>query len=116
MQKGWVEIPQEKRDLFVLLFCYIVHFRECLKFCFGIVIQKELDQVTRTHNSYRIRPQCNVETPSGKPDILYSVPEITGIHCFLCCGVVAEASFKISFYCSLREKAERSAGNVVEMI
>ena len=45
--------------------------RECLKFCFMQVIQKELNTMVRNWNLHRIRPSNNAESPSGVPDVLY---------------------------------------------
>ena len=45
---------------------------ECLKFCFMQVLRDEL------WNLHRMRPSTNVESPSGRPDILYFLPEING--------------------------------------
>ena len=53
----------------------IVH-RECLKFCFMLVIRKELDRATRLWNTHRIRSSNNQEAPPGKPDILHFLPEL----------------------------------------
>ena len=48
--------------------------RECLKFCFMQVIQKELNVIARNWNLHRIRPSNNAESPSGIPDVLYFNP------------------------------------------
>ncbi|XP_057300662.1 uncharacterized protein LOC130635218 [Hydractinia symbiolongicarpus] len=55
----------------------IIH-KECLKFCFHGLIQKELDDMIEVHNTHRIRPYPNQECPSGRPDIIYAVPETYG--------------------------------------
>ena len=49
--------------------------RECLKFCFMQVIQKELNTMMRSWNLHRIRPSNNAESPSGAPDVLYFNPQ-----------------------------------------
>lgn len=51
----------------------IIH-RKCLKFCFMDVIQSELHRAALEWNVHRIRPSNNVESPPGKPDVLYFVP------------------------------------------
>ena len=48
--------------------------RECLKFCFMQVIQKELNVIARNWNLHRIRPSNNAESPSGIPDVRYFNP------------------------------------------
>ena len=51
---------------------------ECLKFCFIPLIQGELDRVTLHWNLHKIRPSSNEESPSGRPDVLYFLPELSG--------------------------------------
>ena len=51
---------------------------ECLKFCFMPVIRHELHKVAVLWNLHKIRPSTNQESPSGRPDMLYFVPEVTG--------------------------------------
>ena len=51
---------------------------ECLKFCFMPLIQKELYKVAVLWNLHKIRPTNNAESPSGRPDMLYFVPDVTG--------------------------------------
>ncbi|XP_032228118.2 uncharacterized protein LOC116611723 [Nematostella vectensis] len=49
---------------------------ECLKFCFMQLIQDELDRVSMHWNLHRIRPCINQETPPGRTDVLYYLPEL----------------------------------------
>lgn len=51
---------------------------ECLKFCFMPLIQEELDRVAVHWNLHKIRPSSNEESPSGRPDVLYFLPELSG--------------------------------------
>jgi hypothetical protein len=51
---------------------------ECLRFCYCNLIQKELHKVATLWNLHNIRPSNNSESPSGRPDTMYFVPEITG--------------------------------------
>ena len=51
---------------------------ECLRFCYCDLIQKELHKVATLWNLHNIRPSRNTESPSGRPDTMYFVPEITG--------------------------------------
>ena len=51
---------------------------ECLKFAFMPVIKDELDRVTMHWNLHKIRPSSNDESPSGRPDVLYFLPELNG--------------------------------------
>lgn len=47
----------------------------CLQFCFMPLIQKELHQVAKLWNLHHIRPSTNNDSPPGKPDVLYFLPE-----------------------------------------
>jgi len=49
--------------------------QNCLQFCFMQIIQNELHQVAKNWNLHNIRPSTNQESPSGKPDIMYFLPE-----------------------------------------
>jgi len=49
----------------------------CLKFSFMPLLQSELHRVARHWNTHRIRPYPNQETPPGKPDVLFFIPEHT---------------------------------------
>ena len=44
-------------------------------YCFGPIIQKDLDSVVKCWNSHRIRP-FGRDTIAGIPDELYSFPDI----------------------------------------
>ena len=50
---------------------------ECLLYCFGELIQKDLDCFKNSWNSHRISRQMNsnsLSRPWGRPDILYFAP------------------------------------------
>ena len=49
---------------------------ECLKFCFMQLIQDELKHVAEHWNLHRIRPCRNSDSPAGRPDVLYFLPEL----------------------------------------
>lgn len=51
---------------------------ECLRYCFMDVIQAELDRIAEHWNLHEIRSQRHLDSPSGKPELLYFVPEIFG--------------------------------------
>lgn len=69
----WIEFFKDLRDSGRYCDDNIIHC-ECLKFCFMDILQSELHRVAEEWNVHRIRPSNNVETPSGKPEILYFVP------------------------------------------
>ena len=56
----------------------LLYLRECLKFCFNDVLQKELHEVQKLHNCHRIRPYPNQQCPSGKPNIICNIPQAFG--------------------------------------
>lgn len=51
---------------------------ECLRFCVTNVLQSELDRIAIHWNLHNVRPQKNVDTCTGKPEMLFHVPELTG--------------------------------------
>ena len=53
--------------------------RDAVRFCFGNLITIELDEFTVTWNHHRIRQSNMAETPGGIPDILYYMPQMSGI-------------------------------------
>ena len=42
------------------------------------LLQTELDGIKDTHNNHRIRKQRNVDSPQGRPNLLYSIPAAYG--------------------------------------
>ena len=50
-----------------------------MRYCFGKIIQRELDDFVTEWNSHRIRLSKMVEAPSGVPNVLFSYPELHGI-------------------------------------
>lgn len=54
---------------------------ECAKFCFGKIIQNDLDKIRNTWNNHRIRRSQNTTNqfrPSGIPSLIYTTPNILG--------------------------------------
>ena len=51
---------------------------EVIRFCFIGLIQTELDEVKEMWNNHRIRFIRNSECPSGRPNVLYHAPQLTG--------------------------------------
>ena len=52
--------------------------RDALRFCFGPIIQKELDELAVSWNNHRIRHSSMAEVPHGIPDMLYFMPHLSG--------------------------------------
>lgn len=48
---------------------------ECLRYCFGRVIQHRLSQAKDEWNSHRLRAQPRINAPTGIPNVLYNWPE-----------------------------------------
>ena len=46
--------------------------------------QRYLDDVAETWNGHRIREVSNSRSPSGRPSVLYLLPELYGTHDYLC--------------------------------
>ena len=66
--------------------CYcdtnVVHV-ECLRFCYMDILRDELYRAARLWNNHRIRPSVNRESPGGRPDLLFSLPEVSGTREFM---------------------------------
>ena len=73
----WIEFFKDMRDSGSYTDDNVIQ-RECLKFCFMDLIQRELHQVALEWNVHRIRLSSNLESPCGKPDINYFIPESVG--------------------------------------
>lgn len=70
----WIQFFKDLRDSGLYSDDDVIQ-RQCLQFCFMDVIQTELHRVAQEWNLHRIRPSIHAECPSGKPDVLYFVPE-----------------------------------------
>lgn len=70
----WINVFKDMRDSGIYDECNIIH-RECIQFCFMSLIRDELYRVAKHWNLHRIRPTKNYETPPGRPDVLYFLPE-----------------------------------------
>lgn len=78
LRKGWtdwwIRFFKDMRDCGI--FCDGDVHDECLKFCFMQVLRDELYKFAEQWNLHRIRPTTNVDSPSGRPDLLYFLPEM----------------------------------------
>ena len=54
-----------------LLHVYIHTLRDAVRFCFGPMLQKELDEFREDWNNHRIRKSTMAETLGGIPEFLY---------------------------------------------
>ena len=71
-------------------------FGACLQFCYTTLLQRELYEVSCLWNTHRIRPYPNQDTPAGKPDMLFFLPEITGELVFI--GAFADFNFFCNYF------------------
>ena len=55
------------------------------------IIQDEMDKIRKLHNHHRIRPYPNQNSPSGRPSLIYSIPEAYGM--FFSSSICAEIGF-----------------------
>ena len=62
---------------------FLLFFRECLRFCFTQPIQAELHRVARHWDTHKVRPYSHQETPHGKPDVLFFLPQLKGRYTWL---------------------------------
>ncbi|CAH3115492.1 unnamed protein product [Porites lobata] len=98
----WINFFKDLRDSGDFKDYNQVHI-ECLRFCFMRVIQAELDRVAQHWNLHRIRSQHNVESPPGRPDTLFFLPELEGTSSYL--HPVSESDLKAGeTCCSSRRK------------
>ena len=75
----WIKYFKDLRDRGLFSDEDIIH-RECLKFCFMDLLGNELHKVAQHWNTHRIRPSANLESPSGRPDILYFLSQVNNTH------------------------------------
>ena len=73
----WIRLFKDMRDSGMFCDADVIQC-ECLKFCIMQVLRDELYKFAEQWNLHRMRPSTNVESPSGRPDILYFLPEING--------------------------------------
>ncbi|XP_049894755.1 uncharacterized protein LOC126386440 [Epinephelus moara] len=67
----WMELFADPRD--VGYFNGSHKHQRLLRYCFGDVIQKDLDECVRLWNSHRIRPSRTASCPGGVPSELYYI-------------------------------------------
>ena len=58
--------------------CVHTHTRDAVRFCFGPMLQKELDEFREDWNNHRIRKSTMAETLGGIPEFLYFAPTHCG--------------------------------------
>ena len=78
----WINFFKDLRDVGLCCDDNPLHV-ECLRFCFIPLLQQELNRVAQHWNLHKIRPSLNQESPSGRPDVLYFLPELQGVSSYL---------------------------------
>lgn len=78
----WISFFKDLRDQGLFDDDDYVH-QQCLKFCFMPLIRAELQRVAQHWNLHKIRPSRNEESPAGRPDVLYFLPEVEGKESYL---------------------------------
>ena len=56
---------------------------QCLKFCFMPLLRVKLNRVAQHWNLHKIRSCGNEDSPAGRPDVLYFLPEADGRQSYL---------------------------------
>ena len=74
--RWWIDFIKEKKS------CGLYHDNDCiavacLKFCFMLILRDELHRAARLW-SLEFDFQPNLESPSGRPDVLFFLPEVSG--------------------------------------
>ena len=59
--------------------CFLTQHRDIVRFCFGALIQTQLDEFLQEWNNHRIRPSKKADAPAGVPDVMYYCPSIYGM-------------------------------------
>jgi len=77
----WMQHFKELRDSGLYCDSDPIHI-DCLRFCYMDLIREELHRFARLWNNHRIRPSISSES-SGRPDILYFLPEVSATQNFL---------------------------------
>lgn len=72
---------------------------QCLKFCFMPVLRAELQRVAQHWNLHKIRPSKTEDSPAGRPDVLYFIPEADGRASYLNEGPEEEVEVAMDVCC-----------------
>ena len=80
--RWWIDFVKDKRS------CDLYHDNDCiavacLKFCFVPILRDELHGAARLWNLHRILPSTNLESPSGRPDVLFFLPEVSSTRTYM---------------------------------
>ena len=73
----WIGFFKDLRDYGIYSEDNVIEV-ECLRFFFMNIIREELHRFAIQWNLHKMRPSRNEESPCGRPDLLYHVPELNG--------------------------------------
>lgn len=74
---SWIEFFKELMEQDLFDNTNNIH-NEALKFCFFSLIQSDLEKLKNSWNHHKIRNSRNTSSPSGRPDLLYFLPNNYG--------------------------------------
>uniref|UniRef100_A0ABD2XMX1 Integrase core domain-containing protein n=1 Tax=Trichogramma kaykai TaxID=54128 RepID=A0ABD2XMX1_9HYME len=88
IEKYWKQLRNHMTEFYIQLFKKMqeraefdgsnnIHI-ECLRFCFGHLIQKDLKRAMKEWNEHRVRQQNNQKSPCGIPNVMNNWPEKYG--------------------------------------
>ncbi|KAF7994295.1 hypothetical protein HCN44_003385 [Aphidius gifuensis] len=66
----WISLFKDMRDLFIFNDADPMHV-QCIRYCFGPLIEHEFRIIRREWNNHLIRRQKNVISPSGRPNHIF---------------------------------------------
>ena len=69
----WINFFKDMRDSGIYNSSNPIQY-SCLQFCFMPIVQAELHAVARNWNLHKIRPSQHSDSPPGRPDVLYFLP------------------------------------------
>ena len=95
----WITYFKDMRESGVYCDSNVIHV-QCLRFCYMSILQAELHRAARLWNVHRIRPSSNPESPPGRPDMLYFLPEITETQDFLVGVDLEDVELAKEVFCS----------------
>ncbi|KAH3805355.1 hypothetical protein DPMN_133657 [Dreissena polymorpha] len=73
----WMNHFKDMSDFGLLDTSDSVHL-ECIKYCFLLVISKDLNEVCNIWNTHCVRRNNRISCPAGKPEVLFFQPEVHG--------------------------------------
>ena len=108
----WISFFKDLRDRGLLNDDDYIHM-QCLKFCFMPLLRAELQRVAQHWNLHRIRPSTNEDSPHGRPDVLYFLPETDSNTSYL--NVIPAVEEEVAMDVCCEEPEEDVSDNFVEL-